>query len=725
VDAVSQGQPARSARWRLLLELLLVLVATLAVAESHVRRPLDVHPDTVRHLLLVRDCLEGDACHLRLATRGGTATVGVFHGAAFVHCVALVRWLGGDLDTVRRFLALLAALAVVLLYALVRAHGGTLTAVIVVVVLEQLRGTGFFRELWNPTLNALPPVLFLALVAAFLRERRPGRLLAAAAVVGVAIQIHLASAALLAVLAVLVAGEPRGRRLPAAVAVLVTVAATIQVISPAMVVDSDAAAFGRMLARWPLVLLGAAAGLGWVAVVARWAARGDSLVRLLAGTYVPPYVALLVVAPQETRYLDVLTPGVVLLAALLVPHAARFVVAHAPALGDPGARERVARLRRPLGWVALSALLAGGLARVPLQPYRLTDFTMPEAERLAQLLRHRDPGLTWADALRRLRGGSDAWLALNGLALYLPRPTRAAQTEPPAGARDPAGVPRPEELAVYLAPHAAGARPGPTWAGLTAPTGRRLLVHRYRSWLRWDDAEACLLAPGERWCALRRVGWDRVPEAQGGFRLLAHRALPALPGLPWPERLPGRLVVRVPVVVPPGAGGRVLYLAEAGATRPADVCTGRVEDARGLDLAGPLPTSSVEIRGGDRGGAGALLMSWEFGGPRCGLPAYRQLVPPLNEIDTGERAAFERLVRPAELGGAPPTSPAAPRLSLADFDAARPPGGATPAEGARFGREPTVPRWYALLVATLLVLGGLGGAVGALRRLLRDQRSTT
>jgi hypothetical protein len=395
---VARTQPGGERRRRAIDAALLSAVAWLLYTRVHA----PVHLDTARDLLIARDCVEGGACHFEGPL---SSFARLAQGATWIHLLEAARWMGASVHAIEATVWGLTAVAAGIVCFLSGRSQGRAGALAAGVVLAGLMP--FLVDhpvLWNPSLLALPSVVFFAAQRAFVERRSAAALLTAALALGVIVDVHLVGILLVpGLIAPVIASRPRGARAWLADAACILAAPMLIVASSWRAVVDD----GRALADH----LGAVAGVILVlaitaAALARRIARGGA--EAAAGGTAVAYALFLVGS------------------GLVAGHSVQrwYWAPLAPVLA-----ERVAGVlttRRRGAWIAAGRVAAGagvlfvwGLIAWTLLPDRdeAPMWTLADVERCARELGAR--GWTVGDALR----GVDAEygpLFVSPLSAFLP-----------------------------------------------------------------------------------------------------------------------------------------------------------------------------------------------------------------------------------------------------------------------------------------------------------------
>jgi hypothetical protein len=577
----------------LLVAGLAVLAFGIALRAQHLSPAAAVVTEDGPYMLEpARDCVATHDCATRLSSLGITSRFGLPHGAAFLDLLIAVEAVGGGYRTVAIVLMVLAALSAVVVLAVGARVAGPLSglagAAVYVHYLTQVQ-TFDPTNLVNATLTPLPAALFVALSCAHAVTARIGYLLLAAVALGFGIQAHLAWTVCALVPVVLVALRGQGRRMALLAAVTLVTLASIQLLSPAMLMDTKfgasqlravaagvpvQASAGPALGFVLVLVLGLGLALGLALLLGRAApaprpGRRDVLRFLLAGC-LPVALVLGVLGRSASSYAYPAAPMIALMASVAIGEGSDRLGRALPRL-LPRVAAGWGRVRRRAtlvlalaafgagGWLAVDAWARAaradgrGLAGSSDSPRNrdAVQLTYDDARLLADHLA--GTGWSFEDVYTHLRGLPSPHRLVSALAPYLPA-AAAAHGEP---ARDDAG----RDLVILPSPP--GRCPGgppADWTRLVASGGVEFHLATYAPWLRWGSFDACAWASAEPTvCRWRRVEHRFAPEAPESEwrRLYARQFL----GGSAPELYRGdAILVRVPVRVPAEGAARLILV---------------------------------------------------------------------------------------------------------------------------------------------------------------------
>ncbi len=678
-----------------LLEALVVVVLSTYVLQGTVPRERPLQIDAVNEELQVEDCIEYGHCLLRL----GPTMVGISHGAAHLHLIAVLKTLGFDTDDGVRFTLLMAALALGVLYLAARRHVGPLAALFsLALALGPLRMSGDSSTLWSPAWLPLPASLFTAAALLYLEYPRKRLLIFASLMLGIGLQFHIAFGVLVATLAAMIVLTPRvprrthtllafgvllGSVLLSSPVILIekasfsaeTVRAQIDSVNEQAVFLLNLLAVGAALRCWPAFLRG------------KWE-PAERATLLLAATVLPVAAIPLLTSGSNLRYFAACIPGIAILSGLLLE-----------------AMVRGAAKRNRVAAIALAGVLAGVfLLSHPFGPKFGVEksnpaaFVTTDAVHVARYVRE-ELGWGRAEVLRGLRGGTGyVNLALRVMGHLLDH--RGL------------GAVEPGELAVFRTIGARAPADLPSgWRVLKQRDDGALLVHHYQPTLDWNGFQTCLFTETDsdcRWTTSDFVMATTFTDARAEMRLAY--SIYQIPGFTGQQNV-RTLLLRLPLRLEAGAA-RVLVVP------PAEVdgrCPGAIVGTSGFGNALTTPATVARFSAGDSGAFGHIYLAWDMSFPSgCTLQHNSGPPPPVLEFDEAGFALFERLVGSYE----------APRVFTQEIERAIQ-SGESPQEVLRLtaghGGSPDlfVPLAYSLAVGVLilaLMLGGIAVCVLAAHR---------
>lgn len=559
--------------------------------------------DVARDFLLARDCVELGRCHLRGAT---SAFLGITQGALWVNLIALVTLLGGGVATVQALVITLLGASVGALHHLagrwLSPRAALPTAGIFLAMLLLL---GDQSVLWNPSLS--PALVVLASAALLQLARGAGPLTAASAgvLVGVGASLHVSVGLLMPPLVALLL---LGARRPAwsLLAALASFALVFALSS------LDAATINlEWLASsgtWRLTL-GALAAVAGVALLARGAyqrrPRGHTAIAAavtLATGALGAWASGATGLPGQPYYLFPAAP----MAAGLLGALVAAVIGRLP---HPAARAAI--LGVALAPIAPAALLAHDEPTVASPEWTATDVEAA-ARRLL-------PRYSLDELVAGLQGPR-CWELTAAIGVY------ASGSEPRTDAPT-------APLVLRISPDL---RPPAGVDGEVIEAGGGLLYVRHiPSWLDRSRQRVCHDAGGpDSPC----TGLTDPESAHGdgrdvGFEAMAYPVMHPASGL-------REYHARYEIAVVPRDGEERTLMVMGGAEGP---CVWRIEEARGLDARGPLPSTVLTL---GPGASGVLVVGRDFG-PAC-RDTDRRVPPCFVEVRPDERGWLMPAVRAAE-----------------------------------------------------------------------------
>ncbi|WP_434426251.1 hypothetical protein [Nannocystis pusilla] len=453
-----------------------------------------VHLDTARDLLIARDCALGGAC----AGAGPRSSfAGLVQGTTWSRLLELREHLGWDLAAIERVADLLVACAAALVPLVARRLGAPTNALTWALWLPATLLTIGYPRLWNPTPWPLALVLtFLALLHGA-RTGGAAALIAAAAALALAVDIHVAAGVLVpfGVFAAAATARRPGLVLSAAGAVFVGVLAAS---SPGAFAENRAILAPHAAAGSAGLALALAAGLAarrWSAEAGPRRARIIAVLACLHYLVVLPLLALICGHGLDPRYFaPVVTPAALVVSLGLSP---RFS----------------SRLQLALAGLVVAGHVGLWAAQRAFDP----QFRLVEAEAIARELYGR--GLAFGDLYRHVRGPRAFDLV-----------STLAALEPPDGR---AGGQETRDLLIVRAERAALADPLPsdwrvvalddTHAAVIVALAPTLELTRFEVCGATDDCTEIAVdvarfaqGPAMRWAARAHAGLADLPRRFAG-----------------------------------------------------------------------------------------------------------------------------------------------------------------------------------------------------------------
>ncbi|MCY1064432.1 hypothetical protein OV090_06655 [Nannocystis sp. RBIL2] len=338
-----------------------------------------LHLDTARDLLIARDCVLGGPCP---GAGPRSSFAGLVQGTTWSRLLELREHLGCDLAAIEHVADLLVACAAALVPLVARRLGAPANALTWALWLPATLLTIGYPRLWNPTPWPLALVLtFLALLHGA-RTGGAAALIAAAAALALAVDIHVAAAVLVpfGVFAAAATARRPGLALPAAGAVFVGVLAAS---SPGAFVENRAILTPHAAAGSAGLALALAAGLAarrWLAESGPRRARIIAVLACLHCLVVLPLLALISGHGLDPRYFaPVVTPAALVVSLGLSP-----------------------RISRQLQLALAGLVVAGHVGLWAAQRAFDRQFRLVEAEAIGRELYGR--GLAFGDLYRHVRG---------------------------------------------------------------------------------------------------------------------------------------------------------------------------------------------------------------------------------------------------------------------------------------------------------------------------------
>jgi hypothetical protein len=690
-------------RWHAAAVAVGLFVALAAVQLSSITRDYSMaHVDTARHLLMARECAEGAGCYPTLGPYVGGSVAGISHGPGIAYFDNYVlRW-GGDLYAARIVLIILQSLAAALVFLAATCLAGPMAGAVATAILLVPTSLGFATppEISNEGLVHLPAVMILLSALTWLRRPRPAVLALTGVLVGIGAMIHLSLGSLGLGLVVMSAASRPGERLRNAVIGLGSAFATVQVIAPGILRNSNfigslvnltnapnlqynRGVNGVIVAVFVLIITYIAADRGRTC-------KGDPGLWFLILTYLPFLALLLALRSGATHYFTPYTPGAAVLAGIA---AAR--------LGG-GWFVRVMRqwTGRALRWewalVACSLPLAL-CSRIGDANRYTAGYTFDGIRAVAEFLA-RDLKLDHASACQAIHGGTSYDALIAGLGLYLPDGGGAPDDHLGVNVVGfPAGTLTQGKLATF-------AEQG--WRTAFTSGWGSVLVQRYTPIIQRDAIRWCPFSDGPDRCAWQPFQYDcqfakAHAKDEGSLGL---RSVPSMHA----SRKAGGFLLRLPVVLPAGETPRFLVFPEARSHVPGAT----VIAVEGIRIREELPSGVVTLLPGADPQVGAVIVAY----PRSRSDGELTL-PPILELEDRELAGFL----------APVTPPVVDQGRLAGI--AREAVDATGEELTAIGApmvpsrpEMRLPRWYVDAVCAAIAAVVLLSLISCLSAMLSRER---
>ncbi len=588
-----------------------VLAATWAVLWLG-HPPAFLHSDTHEDLLLARACIEDGRC----ATAGASTTMpGVEQGALWISLLAVWRAAGLSIAAIQALVFLLAAVSVALLFAYLRPRSPRLAwATAALTALAWLYG-GSLSVLWNPSLTPLPAALLFVVGLDHAERGRWWGPLSLGLALGLTVETHPV-AVLLAPGALVLAGASCRSRLWAFLAPVVAAALAFGLyagISPAAALANARAAVG---AAGVLLPVGALVLVGTAGLSQPWLRRASESRRTLIAAAALALPVLVAVAARR----------IVSDQAPLGPRYVAPAIAPLAYLIGRGADRLLAR-RPAAATLSLAALVA---ALWPAFHARVDERTLSGVEAVERSFRRR--GVTLDEAYARVSGPAcrEVLGGLAALGLPFGGPLQELSHE---------------SVVVGMANEIERAGGDPArfgrgrWEVLSAQGGD-VVVGELDAWIDRRRFSACVFtdAGGDPICIERdmRAG---VKALMGPELMLARLSEPYVEWRDDPHAggLAERVVYRLPVRVPPGAGTRTLSIPVVGRY---ECHRTRFVAFEGVPVTGALPSTTVSVRSTDSWQEGTAVVEAERGS--CG---YLDVFPPCtSEIAEDDEPAMRRVL---------------------------------------------------------------------------------
>lgn len=605
----------------------------------HIPKNPEIHSDTIRHLFLVRDCINGYGCHLRASPDTGSI-LGISHGAVFLHFLTMVHYLGGGIRECYIIIAFCTALAVTLLFYLGSKVYGTRTAFPAILLLTYYISfrAGALNVLWEPSLLFLPAVLFVFSSLCYVHTKKLTYFMISALALSVGIQIHLSFLMHFSGFLYLIYLTSKEKRFDTAllgiacVAFLMVIASTSMfqnINMPTIISDSSSriSIFSILMALITGCILLPPMYLSY-----RSLKYTDHVsIFLLMDCYFWWFM-LSFSKDIVNRYFFPLMPAIVLLISrgLYVFLSGDLFRQHSVSVRLSGNIKRFSGVF--IGFVLLFFVL-DMYRKIPLynaeRNKKSTFFTMNDAYEMSKYL-----NTTWkcdyGKVFRHLRGGSEYWELLNGIGYYYP----VSFTH--NGMRNSNACN--EDFAVFKSDATGRVKRFPeNWVALKNARKGIVLLYRYKPYLQWDAFDACVSGGAlESSCAWKRVSYSFV--SSNNPKLLASRWPFGITELASSFKDSFILYIKVPVYVPAGGPPRIIFV--PAYRDDADTCGGTIEEVTGLSYAGKLPLRMIRINEESTSQSGIITFSWMFGrGSSCSAFAYHWMPPAVLEL-TPEQMDF-------------------------------------------------------------------------------------
>ena len=506
---------------------LLLGVLAFAVLYSSMPAELTVHPDTVRDLILARDCHATQGCVLAGAP---SSIPGVQHGGLWVVHLAVIDQLGGSIPAVR-LVSLLCLVAALLIIAAISEFLAGRTAAIIAAAAGTagcLAVPTLWVFQWNPTLIPLPATALFACALLAMQTRRPVYYVMTSFCLAMAVQLHPSALVWLGPLSVLYLAYGPSRPVVTAAGVLAALVIPVALLSkdalrqtvgalsqavPPPPVSLDVTSGTQSMLLGALIVLHALSGIAYFIWRRRFRRDGPPVAGIL----------FLSIAPIVTVKALSLSTGIVglghyylptLPAALVLPSCVLALLSQR--VGQATGIERLVRRCPDLArWVAAVAIVLAGYVVAPQQ--KDDDIvTFEDVELVAPVLA--DSGIdSWREAARHLRGPQVVEL-LNGLPLHLPM----------RGSPPEAWGPRAVRTILFVKSRTPPPSPLPVgWTVIPKANERWLYLVPQRSAINWSEFEFWFAhSPDDRALSDRRA--TMVQFAKHGFEASYHPLTEAL-----------------------------------------------------------------------------------------------------------------------------------------------------------------------------------------------------
>ena len=688
-----------------------------------------LHPDLMDLIATAKDCAEARGCNLKL-------TPGAPHGAGFVHFLAVVFLLGGDIFHAHLIAFALIGFAFTLLALAVLRTYGESSCYLLLPLLLMAPTLGIHLEVptgemfWNPMMVPIAALLFAAGACRYLATWRLRYLAVAALGASLGPYFHLAAAMLLPALLLLALLNPRRRLGGKAVVAGLLALAIVQLGYAASTlghsqwlwlparIEHETGAAGASLAALAGRLL-SPLGLAGAALVS-FKAPGPLVERqsvlFFLVTHIPFYIIIATLgdpAAARSQYSVALLPGTVVLASLTVVRLWRLTAGRSALIAPLMAKA-------PHAAVAAMALLVcveSGPRIVPsLSPLEpdpallvgtQDDLTMDDIKTVAEHLgeqgwRHEELAghLHGSDRINQFDLFRVLAIHFHQLGDEIPEAPPEHDVEILVMTSDEVPDPLPEDVEIVLAR-------GELAVG----------VRQFSPSLDWDEFLACTYYPGAKQEACHCNVIPRVALSGAHMRdrfRLSNQIMKRVWGVAYRPAAPAFRIVAVSIAPPGETGPRELIIPSASEIYPCQGAFLRVGE-EGADR--DLPATRIALPSGDAGGAGRqIVFAWDLSSELC-----REANTPLPLPSVMDRPPG---LLPAEITPAAPVfdDPAlvAELLECVDKSAleteARAPTGYTLP-------EPLVPRWHVIILTLLLATGFAISAVTLARPQAHSRRA--
>jgi hypothetical protein len=592
--------------------LLAVLVGLAALAWlNHVNPDPPVTHDSTRDLLLTRDCVELQQCHVV----GAAASVpGIYQGAAWLDLLTVVQLFGGDTLAARAVIIALLSLGVATLFLVTwRWLRPSMALPAAILATSVLSLGGVPALLINPSAVFFPDAMCACALLVFASTGRRRYLVFAAFMLSLAIDTHVGALSLVpSVLAMACLARPRpllslllGASVFLGTHLIVSRAAFVANLLELMDRGRIRLAGGGLLA----LVLAATLLNGW------FRRRSQPARALLTGLILlGPFCAgtLWLVRSQGhefnvTYWHPIIAPGAVLLAALIaLPFDWPTRRLH-PAW-------RGAALAVPI-LLSSTAILAVEKHYNKLFYYETATWTYDDARRVAKQLEGK--GWSYEQMLTRVQGSFCLDL-VDGMGVYTAAPTGSTVS------------PR-RQVRVWRVPSAQVPSLPPGLDLVPLRNGRTALLSEITSWLDPDQVRACRQPLGGETptCMPASSGADERVEAVSF--LFSERSFPHVCSIETPSPYVATYEMRV---LPTPGESRDIEVFDEGAPPS---CGWEIARVEGIDVESRFSPRHVRVHSAN-GKAGTIVVQKSFGGPRCPAPENRNYTTCVLETTPSEEA---------------------------------------------------------------------------------------